>query len=254
MSHASDKIGAGPPPGDGGTTNAPKPIGVPNDYLAPGGRARAPFAGNWGAPKTYQRGPVGPRYYEGDDYLPATLSLEERAQLQRAMLAAGVYDRNDEVRFGLWDATSRKAYRSVLELANGSGLSVGDALRSWQRAAPAGEETSTRAPLVTRVSNPKDLARLADSVARKVIGRKADPAVVARFAAQFQAAQAAEQTAAYNAAGTGGQIVEAQDPQAFMADKIRAEYGVEASTQDLVGTTNEFFDLLAEVNRDMPFS
>lgn len=245
MSHAADKIGAGPPPGDA-TSTGPRPIGVPEGYLAPGGRGRVPFKG-FGVPGTYQRPPVGPRYFEGDDWLPATLSLEERAQLQQAMLSAGVYDKNDVVRFGLWDATSRKAYRSVLELANGSGLSVGDALRSWSRAAPAEEETSTRAPLVTRVSNPKDLARLADSVARKVIGRKADPATVARLTAEFQAAQAGEQRQAYNMAETGGQITEAQDPQSYMAERIRAEYGVEAGAHDLAEQGNEFFDLLAEV-------
>ncbi|HUP68490.1 MAG TPA: hypothetical protein VM142_01620 [Acidimicrobiales bacterium] len=260
MSHAADKIGAGPPPGDASTTG-PKPIGVPEGYAAPVTRqvdrfARVgPFNANpYGTrPQRTITAGMPPRYFDGDDYLPATLSVEERAQLQRAMLAAGVYSKNDVVRFGLWDDVSRKAYRQVLELANGSGLSVGDALRSWSRAAPAAEETSTRAPLVTRVSNPADLARLADSVARKVIGRKADPAVVARLAREFQATQAAEQTAAYNMAESGGQIVESQDPQAFMADRIRKEYQVEAAANDAAEVGAEFFKLLDEVNKEIPF-
>lgn len=245
MSHASDKIGAGPPPGDAGTTTGPSPIGVPEGYTVERTTTTNFERGGprLGAVTTRQT----PRYFEGDDWLPATLSVEERAQLQRAMLAAGVYDANDAVRLGLWDATSRKAYRSVLELANGSGLSVGDALRAWSRAAPAEEETTTRKPLRIRVSDPRDLARLADSTARKVIGRKADPAVVARLAAEYQAVQAGEQRAYYNQEDTGGVTVEARDPQEFMAERIRQEYGVEAGARDMGLAANAFLEILDEV-------
>lgn len=245
MSPAADKIGAGPPPSDA-TTTGPNAIGVPNDYLAPGGRGRVPSRG-FGVPSTYQRAPVGPRYFDGDDYAPATLRPEDRAVLQKAMLAAGVYDKNDEVGMGLWDEVSRKAYRRVLELANASGTTFSGALASWARTPPPEEATIQREPLRVKVTNPADLRLIAEGVSRRVIGRKADPATVARFVSAFQASQAQEQQNFYDDYETGGTTVETPSAEAFMAERIRKEYGAEAGAHDIADQMGAFGELLNEV-------
>ncbi|MDP9389132.1 MAG: hypothetical protein M3Q48_14735 [Actinomycetota bacterium] len=244
MSHLDDAIEAGPPPADA-DAKAPRPIGVPPGYVAPGQRVPVPRQRTFG-PSRYQTPPVEPRYHEGHDYLPATLSVEDRAALQRAMLAAGVYDRNDRVRIGLWDDTSRQAYRRVLELANASGMDVGGALNAWARMPPA-EDTVMRKPLTVRVANPADLRQVMRTASRRTMGRYASDEETEAFVSAFQAAQAQAQRAEYALDETGGVVTAPPDPATFAEQRIRELYPAEAFAADLADTGAEFFDLLDSI-------
>src|SRR5688500_10350132 len=106
--------------------NAPalQPIGVPADFVATRNRSLSqhPLAGVQ----------VPPRYFDGDDWAPASLPGPRIAELQRQMVAAGLIPRGTSYRNGYWDDVSRGAYRQLLAEANASGLSAQQQVKARQ--------------------------------------------------------------------------------------------------------------------------
>lgn len=236
-----------PPPPPPSKASERSPLGVPDDYMASSPRRPAPFASRLG-PKTYQPPPRPPRYFAGDELIPAALAPERVAAMQRALATAGLIGPKTKFRVGVWDDTTRNAYRNLLEFANVYGIDEAEALRRYassEETDPSGD--AERAPLVVRQSSPDDLRATFETVARRRIGRKLAPEEVERFVSAYQAEEAAVQTQAYGAAETGGTVTDVADPQAFLAAKLAKEYGVEVGATAIAEQGNEFFDLLKEV-------
>lgn len=239
-----------PPPGKAASAG-PKPIGVPDDYSVPGGRAPTPgFGRGFGAPSDYQLPPRTPLYFDGDELAPASFSPEKVVALQKAMVTAGLIGPKTKFRLGVWDDTTRGAYTDLLAYANAAGVDDKEALKRYAASGIGGPGEGAgegRAPLTIRKSNPADLVAVADTVARATLGRKLRPEESARFAAAFQGTEVSEQTTAYNQAEGGGTMTQGPNAQAFMAERIRKEYGVEAASHDLSEQFGEFGKLLNEV-------
>lgn len=238
-----------PPPAPPAESKGPSPLGVPENYTVPGGRSPVPIRG-FGAPSTYQLPPQTPRYFEGHEFIPASFSPEKIAMLQREMATAGLIGPKTKFRVGLWDEPTRNAYKNLLEYANSAGLDERAAIKQYAQAQlldPSGEDGATRKPLTIKKSNPTDLFAIADTAARARLGRKLTDKEKAAMASAFQAQEVAEQTTDYNQAETGGTSIAAPSAQAFMAERIAKEYGVEAGAHDIAEQGNEFFQLLNEV-------
>lgn len=237
-----------PPPPPASKTNAPKPLGVPDDYIAPGGRGKVPFRG-MGVPSTYQKPGQLPRYYDGDEFLPASFSPEKIAALQRELATAGLIGPKTKFRVGLWDEATRGAYKNLLEYANASGADEKTALKRYAEAGlvdPSGE-TEGRAPLTIKKTSPTDLFAIADTVARTKLGRKLTDKEKAAMTSAFQAREVAEQTTDYAQYETGGTSVGAPSAQAFMGEQITKQFAGEAGAHDIAEQFGAFGQLLNQV-------
>lgn len=103
--------------------DAPKPIGVPADYTAP--RVRTGRYSPQGAETAARMdrlpgtiGQQGPRYFDGDEFTPASLDPASIGEMQRNLARAGLLT---NFRYGVWDGNSAEAYRKLLENANAAG-------------------------------------------------------------------------------------------------------------------------------------
>lgn len=248
---AADILSQGPPPG--GAKKGPKPLGVPEDFGAarPDPAGFREDAGNVLA-RPRQPAPGGtlavpPRYFEGDEWGPASLSAERRAYLQRSLVLAGFLDEDDEFQLGAYDAPTRRAYKELLEYANASGLDERGALEEAARTVaqfPKVGKVKERAPLTVRLTNPRDLAAVAGALSPRVIGRRATQGEIDALVQRFHAEEAAAQRTAYGAAETGGTVTEAPTATSFLEEALRETDPQGATHMDIVGVSNEFFDLL----------
>lgn len=253
-------------PEDGADATAgPAPIGVPKDYtitrteqgpFKSGSRARRVGGGlsiKTRQEPTFTAGRttnITPLYFEGDEIRPASQGPREIVRIQEALLDAGLFTKKTRFQKGLWDEPTIKAYGRLLAFANTMGVDKDKALARYKETydpAQDAEEGEPRKPLRIELTNPADLRAVFETVARRRIGRKLAPAEVDRYVASYQGQEKATQTEAYNEAETGGTVVRAPDPQAFLADRIAKEYGVEAGAHSLAETGNDFLDLLKEV-------
>lgn len=243
---AKDKANAGPPTA-GPKADLPKPIGVPEGYQAlqpPVGTPEQRGASPGGARPVVDRpeyGPqlVAPRYYEGAELAPASASGEDIAEIQLALVEAGVL--TGKYRFGVWDEQTKNAYKNVLELANQQGIDDISAMRLLANAPQAGGPAAApRAPLQVQLSNPDDLRLLFEDAFRQAYGRKMRPEELGSFVSDYQARERAVQEQAYAMDDPnnpqGGTIVE--PPSASSAAQVAAE-GVnpaERGAYDMLGT------------------
>ena len=243
---SSDELLNGGPPATG-TATTTKYLGVPEGY-----EAERTGPGRTYGVRTVGPQRVAPRYTESDVARVSSLPPEQKARLQRALLAAGLFDDEDEFTVGKWDDASMKAYRKILGYANQSGRNVAEALEEWAslteaNGGPGGKKGPTRAPLVTQVSNPMDLQAMADRGAPDVIGRRVRPDEMQQIAGQYQGMEAGAQQAAYNAAATGGQVTAAPDFSSYLQSKLREIDPKGAQKMDTIGLADEFFKLFGSV-------
>ena len=230
--------------------SAKHPLGVPSDYVAqrewdhsiPSESIRSDMSRIAAAGRTVSQ-PA--RYFDGDEWKPASLSPAKVAELQRQMAQAGLFGPKGKYRNGVWDKDSAAAYAEVLAYANASGMDKDTALKRYQ-AAPA-DPGAGREPLVKRLTNPDDLRATFETVARTKLGRKLAPGEVDRFVQAYQAQEGGAQEAAYNADATGGSVTDAPNPQAFLAARIAKEYGAESQAHDIADQFGAFGALLNEV-------
>lgn len=250
---SSDELLSGGPP-QTGTATTTKYLGVPEGYEADRPHVeynRQGIARGLGITTPEFRRTVAPRYTESDVARVSSLPPEQKARLQRALLAAGLFDDEDEFTVGKWDDASMKAYRKILGYANQSGRNVAEALEEWASLTEAnggpGKKGRERAPLVTQVSNPMDLQAMADRGAPDVIGRRVRPDEMQQIASQYQGMEAGAQQAAYNAAATGGQVTAAPDFSSYLQSKLREIDPKGAQKMDTIGLADEFFKLFGSV-------
>lgn len=127
---AISQITAGPPSGGTGAKKKRKPIGVPDDYLLPGqNRPLYNLPAGVMGPVPHAATPVGPRYYEGDELNPASMTVEDRARWQMRLVNVGLLKPEDVN--GVWTAASKKAYKELLSIANAAGLDREQALAQF---------------------------------------------------------------------------------------------------------------------------
>ena len=196
-------------PGTGGTL---RPIGQ-----TPTGYAEKPTAAR------EERNVV--RYFEGDERIPASLSSQQVAQIQRKLVQAGLLD--DDFVGNVWDTATETAYKSLLSYANATGLDKDDALMAYMAGqkmeidpltgkprARVGKGGTKRAPLTIRYANPQDIASTANEVAKRRLGRAFKPEELQQFVSAYHGQEAAAQKAEYAVAETGGASTEAPTAQA----------------------------------------
>ena len=256
-----EELMSGPPPASASTSSGPRPIGVPEYVRDPASNQPVPFAASRYVPNPDQYGPgvplridQPPTFYDGDEYQPATWSVEDKARLQLAMRNAGLIGPRQSMSLGTWDDTTVASYRKLLEYANSAGhTSPIDALRDYasnkERLAAMGldiDGTELREPLVIKRTNPADLRRAADAVAPTVLGRKLRPEQLDRLVAAYQQIEEQEQRALYDTDATGGAVTQAPSFETFAADQARRMDPQGAAEMDWVSQSNEFFQLLTD--------
>jgi hypothetical protein len=228
----------------GASATSASPLGVPPGYTAPGALVDP-------EEDYFARGGIGPRqpnpprvmqpprYFEGDEWSPASQSPEVVARIQRDMADAGLFDDNDEITIGAWDATTRAAYRSLLSYANASGLAAPDAIVRLKEITASGggrvKALSGDAAGV-RVSSPLEIRAVADKAAQSVIGRRLNDSEAAAVVGAFQGLQSAEPTSS----------TDAPPLDVFTEDYLRRSQPGEVAQMDTLGYANDFFSLLQE--------
>jgi hypothetical protein len=228
-----------PPPPPPPASGKNKPLGVPEGYTVPRTTVGTADVFGVGVP-TVRNVEVQPRYFQGAEYVPASLGPERIAQVQRVLAEAGLIGKKTTFRLGVWDAASSSAYKKLLEFANANGVDEGEALAMYLDAPEANGAGGSGLPAQKR-ENPDDLHAVVDTVARARLGRKVPDQFVQRVISAYQQAEAAEAAAA---AG-GGSYTAAPSVQTLADQMIGAEFGGEANEYQTIQTGNEFFDLLA---------
>lgn len=207
-------IGVGPNPGAyaGGVPDGTQ-FG-PNGQVSfmPGGQAaynEATGTGTNKGPQTlFPTGPQGPgvyippRYFEGDQYQPASMSPDQVASLQQSMATAGYYGNTPNYVPGVWRSSDAAAYKDVLLAANQSGQDAGTIIRQEMDAQNNPAAVAARNRLIERqvystpieVTSAADLTAAARRLAPDVIGRYLTPDEEKQFVGQFQNLQVQDQT------------------------------------------------------------
>lgn len=237
------KIPPPPPPPD--KAKSRKPLGVPEGYTA----ERVEYVDNPdqfgpGEPLAITR-QAQPRYFDGAEFVPARLGPEKIARIQSVLAQVGLIGPKTAFRLGVWDETSRNAYKNLLEFANSYGVDESEALDLYSQSVAVRGDGATAGvggglPR-TKLSNPEDLAAVVDTVARARIGRKVDDGFTQRFISAYQQAEQAEAAAAM---GEGGTYTGAPDARVMAENMLETEYADDAAQMDALETGNEFFQLL----------
>lgn len=218
----------------GGTSSKPRPLGVPEGYVATP-IAQGPPATHLG--QTEVRASIEPRYREGKQYEPSFLPPEDVARLQTALDTAGLYSPKSKYRLGLWEDTSIAAYVGLLEFANRSGMEAQQAMRHISKfglpagmtgtgalgggGAGSGTGGTERDPLTITLSSPDDLRAVADRTARKALGRKLSDNELSSFVSAYQQMQSSAQRQDYNLQETGGTVVAPPTVESFAEAKVQ---------------------------------
>lgn len=252
MSRSDEVLNRRPTPGATEEKKGPSPLGVPDDYRAPGRFGVRRGGGLGGRAPTSFGLQVNPLYMEGDEWAPAGFGPATIAELQRQLADAGILD--GKFRIGVWDPSSRSAYKTLLETANGAGVDAPTALANWQ----AGSEfdpdpeagPARKGALTIRQSNPDDLRAVFRKSARSVLGMKIDDERLDRMVAAYQAAEAAPQRQAYEMEGEfaspeddlGGTITEAPSAATFGEIEAREVDPLKADARKVV---DQFANMVA---------
>lgn len=209
----------------GGTVAPTNPIGVPGDYVAvrddPYTHRQRSMLPEGEGPRSLSSTRIRhtetpPRYVEGDDWAPASLSPEAIAQIQRQMIAVGLIPSDAKITLGFWDNTTREAYRDLLTYANASGLTWSQALKAYGAAGGhAGPGGPARQPLTIRTTNPDDLRRVFRAAVINELGQGWSQEEIDKMVASYQGQEASVQRQAYDAGETGGTVTDVASPQAY---------------------------------------
>lgn len=216
------------------TSDQPSPIGVPLGYQAAVPQSPTNvFEGSgavWdpGSGGVYYPETTPPRYYEGDEYIPAGLDRDAMIALQARLEAFGLSNYTP----GAWDPASQKAFLYLLATANASGKTWQDVLAETEATGGLkgpGARGAERAPLQVRLTNPDDIRAVLQAGAQQVYGKYVDEADIESFIQSYHAQQTAAQTQDYNQQVTGGTMVDApRYIDAAFEQKFKAEKPNEA--------------------------
>lgn len=234
---------ADPPPG-GGETQSHNIGGFPDDYQPPPAPFQAepdegiaPFD-----PRSNFLRPIpgrGSMYVAGDEWAPVNSSPDEIEKLQRKLIEAGLIDPDHYVTPGVFDDTTRDAYKALLERSNAMGIDDGNTLaylrsNPIQRAPakgyvkpprlkpdPATLSTRTRATLeglVKRGVTTQEIAKLVPELAK--LEQQA-----------YDVTTAADQAQAVGESPTLQDV----DPQSSFEELLRTKYAPEINRTAQVG-------------------
>lgn len=238
------------PPEETETVQGPPPIGVPRGYSAPqpyDQDVREKMATALITPRTtYQQ---QPRYYSGDELIPATLDPVQIRRLQNDLVRAGLLKPGD-FQPGFWDQASQDSYFVALAYANQSGDPVQTILAylaTLPKPAQAPEVTAKEVRQFVP-TDPAALAQEVKSVFRQRLGREPSPAEVRRMAAQLagneelafdQETGRLDDVAAARAAQLAqdeAAVARATDPNTFDNPELRRAYAnmPQVSTGDTI--------------------
>lgn len=180
------------------------------------------------------------------------LSPNDLAELQDRLYKAGFFGNvaRKSITFGDHDTATAKAYesavgRAALFNAAGKEITLDEML---DEAAQRRGDNPESDPSVAHLTDPRDIARLTETVSIHLLGRKATESDIARVTAGFQAEQQefARQSAAAQIAG--GAVTSAPSLETYAADALRDLHPTEAGAHDVALHGNEFFRLLSEVS------
>jgi hypothetical protein len=200
-----------------------------------------------------------PAYFAGDEWKPASLSPDNIAKLQEALVMGGLLSEDDVINVGVWGPDEAEAWKKMLQYANVTGISPLAALhkRAMRGALKIGLDEAARRgggvvrePLVTSPTNPDDLRQQFGQVAYNMLGHRIAPDVLERMVSTYQQYERDAQVSEYQATGSGlsggpgGEVVDPPSPEVYaMNETYKADApGVEA--RGFVTAANEFFDLL----------
>lgn len=180
-------------------------------------------------------------YFEGDEMQPASQPVEYIAQIQRELAGAGLLTGKFTV--GLWDKTSREAYKELLGYANSLGTTAPEALNMYAAAEQVGgpqEPGFTRGEFLPR--DPVEGRQLIQAWADQVLGRTLHDDEVARAATLLRSLDEqsfdVEQDAAerqFEAQAMGAPVVEQTD-----TEQVDPESRLQASLEEDFAPEIEF--------------
>lgn len=247
----------------GSGANVRHPIGVPDDYSVkvPNERYTAPgtphssMGGHQITGKVPQQRGQGARYYAGDQYKPAGMSIEDQAQLQMALIQAGLLDPAD-YQAGVWDDNTSKAYADLLAESNQSGQrwqqQLGYRLDLAAQGLIARKGASKKPPLTITHTSPTDIKAVVADRSAALLGRTLQPGEQDLFVKGYNDQETAAQTSAYNQQynadgtgyGAGGTTTSAPDLGAYADESIKTKYKSEVTGNQLGQNALEFLKVL----------
>lgn len=185
---------------------------------------------------------IAPRYFDGSQFLPGSLSPTEVAALQRAMIDAGLM-KNGAAQLGIWDTASVQAYTELLSYANSSGIDAKTALARWGDAHKQ-DPNAGKAPLTIQVTSLDDLRPVIRKAFIDTLGTGISTDQVDALAAQYQQMQAGAQQQSYNASDTGGTVTQAPSVDAFAQAEATKRDPLGAQEHTALGFIDQFRSML----------
>lgn len=286
---SGDILAGGPPSSRGGesTSGERGPLGVPDNYRVdvPAMGGPTDINGNplYGREReTYGVGnentrSQGPRYMEGDEWRPGGWGPERIADLQRMLTIAGLLNPKESITLGALDATTRNAYRALLEQANALGMDWQTAVAHLAQTTAAGggpghidpatgewvpDQSAgfVAPPLELRLPNRDDVVAVLRQGVIDQLGEGWTQEQLGELADAYIAQVRGVQTDAYNqqvaiergefegTRGAGGEVItttEAPSPETFLESELqrRDPEGLQAG-QLINETLPAFFDMM----------
>lgn len=241
-------IGAAPSVG-GGATGLPGPIGVPpvdkygNPWAAQIGNPNESYVPLHGR-ETSNYHTVQPTFYEGDQYRPATLGPAGIADLQRAMIAAGLIDASD-IQLGVWDGASIQGYEKLLGYANMTGLtSATAALAQWSSLHD--KYGASAKPLTVQLSNPDELRQVFRAAVIGELGQGWDSGKIDAMVASYQQTERDYAARAQQVNQAGGEITAPPSPEAYAKAQAMAQDPTGVAAHDYLEFVNQFHQLVGQ--------
>ena len=159
-------------------------------------------------------------YFVGDEWAPQSWGPAQIADLQEAMVAAGLL--SGDYNAGVWMDESANAFKKLLAQANRMGTGYEDALVALASSNTKNLRGSGggggRAPFQARLSNPDDLKEVFKQSAYNLLGGKGfvDEGQLDTMVKAYQEHEVRAQRAAYG----GGTVVEQPSAQTFAKEQI----------------------------------
>lgn len=184
---------------------------------------------------------------------------EEFRKVQQRLFDGGFFSgdvESDDVRWGdQGDEDTLKAWIKAIDRTErfnlaGKDTSLNEIIDGAKDLKSANEKSSTgskRQPLVVALSDPDNINKAVEGVARKVLGRKLSEAERERFVAFYHNLETSSQKSEYAAGESGGSFTNSGVTEGSIEAKIRQDFSKEAKRMDATNIGNEFFDLLGGV-------
>lgn len=162
-------------------------------------------------------------YMDGDEWMPVNESTTVIEDLQRRLYQAGLLDGDDDIQPGYFDDATRKAFKLLLERANGRRTDWQSTLEDLQTNPMPADQEAAPPPFVAQTSNPEDIKMNLQDHFRAAIGSGAiKPEDLQAMIAEFQGTQVASQRGQYDAyQGSGGTVEAAPSIEAFADQKAQ---------------------------------